>query len=122
MSGVNITEMELSNEKRDPNALGADNKQKTFLRDMFNEQERKSVKTVIDQNRRESKYTEVVHAGEDTNQTEDNEEAPDFISLNPHDVKQRAQTMIKKNKGNIIDGSESEDLGLGIEKNQRWVG
>jgi len=65
MSGVNIAEVELSNEKRDPNALGADKRQRTFLKDMFNEQERKSVKNssgIIDPNRRASKYTEVVDA------------------------------------------------------------
>jgi len=37
MSGVNITEVELQNEKIDANALGANNKQRTFLKDMFDE-------------------------------------------------------------------------------------
>ena len=76
MSGVNVSENELSNEIRDPNALGANGKQRTFLRDMFNEQERKSIKNVniMDQNRRASKYTEVVHAGAYTSQTEEEEE------------------------------------------------
>ena len=37
MSGVKITETELQNEKIDPSALGANHKQRTFLKDMFNE-------------------------------------------------------------------------------------
>ena len=76
MSGINIAEVELTHEKRDPNKLGADKRQRTFLKDMFNEQERKSVKNVniVGQNRRESKYREVVDAGENTNQTETEEE------------------------------------------------
>lgn len=35
----------------------------------------------MDQNRRASKYTEVVHAGEDTNQTETEEGDVDFDIL-----------------------------------------